>query len=70
MEAKSKDLAMEDVEILLHQYKDLVVKYTILCKAINCLSVSEKEPLLLQLKMQGVDTHTNDQTNSHRDISQ
>ncbi|KAK2385852.1 vacuolar protein sorting-associated protein 9A [Trifolium repens] len=74
MEAKSKDLEMGDVDILLHQYKDLVSKYTILCKAINCLSVSEKEPLLHQLEMQGAgsinNTNTNDQTASHQDKSQ
>lgn len=56
MEAKSKDLAMGDVDILLHHYKDLVAKCTILCKAINRLSMAEKEPLLHQLEMQGAGT--------------
>ncbi|GAU16351.1 hypothetical protein TSUD_117000 [Trifolium subterraneum] len=73
MEAKSKDLEMGDVDILLNKYKDLVAKYTILCKAINCLSVSEKEPLLHRLEMQGagsINTNINDQTTSHQDKSQ
>lgn len=72
MEAKSKDLAMEDVDILLHQYKELVSKHTILCKAINGLTVLEKESLLHQLEMQGINTNasTNDQTTLHQDKSQ
>ncbi|CAI8595793.1 unnamed protein product [Vicia faba] len=53
MEAKSKDLAIEDVDVLLHHYKELVSKHTILCKAINCLTELEKESLLHQLEMQG-----------------
>jgi len=67
MEAESKDLAMEDVDILLNHYKDLVAKYTIICKAINCLSMSEKEPLLHQLECHGINTNTNDGTTSHED---
>lgn len=53
MEAKSEDLSIGDMDILLCHYKDLVAKYTILCKAINCLSMPEKEPLFRQLEMQG-----------------
>ncbi|XP_050879196.1 vacuolar protein sorting-associated protein 9A [Lathyrus oleraceus] len=64
MEAKSKDLEMEDVDILLHHYKDLVSKHTRLCKAINCLPVLEKESLLRQIEMHGNSTNTNDQTTS------
>lgn len=77
-EAKGEELAVEDVDILLNHYKDLVAKYTILCKAIDCLSVPEKEPLLHHLEMQGagsllsqhnkINTNTNDQTISeHQD---
>ncbi|XP_058721954.1 vacuolar protein sorting-associated protein 9A-like [Vicia villosa] len=80
MEAKSKDLEMEDVDILLHHYKELVSKHTILCKAINGLTVLEKESLLHQIEMQGAgsvisecngtNSNTNDQTTSHQDKSQ
>ncbi|TKY49870.1 Vacuolar protein sorting-associated protein 9A [Spatholobus suberectus] len=56
MEAKSKELTVGDVEILLIHYKDLVAKYTILCKAISCLSTSEREPLLRHLEKQGAAT--------------
>ncbi|KAK7322430.1 hypothetical protein VNO77_25809 [Canavalia gladiata] len=50
MEAKSQELAVRDVDMLLSHCKDLVAKYTILCKAISCLSTSEREPLLHQLE--------------------
>ncbi|CAJ1958587.1 unnamed protein product [Sphenostylis stenocarpa] len=50
MEAKSKELTVGDVDMLLSDYNDLVAKYTILCKAISCLSTSEREPLLRQIK--------------------
>ncbi|KAJ1420566.1 VPS9 domain [Sesbania bispinosa] len=77
MEAKSEELTVGDVEMLLSHYKDLVTRYTILCKAINCLSTQEKEPLLLHLEMQGAGTllpkhgginkGTNDQPTPHQD---
>ncbi|QCD95411.1 hypothetical protein DEO72_LG6g104 [Vigna unguiculata] len=56
MEAKSKGLTVGDVEMLLSDYKDLVNKYTILCKAISCLSTSEREPLLRQIEKQSAAT--------------
>ncbi|XP_027333807.1 vacuolar protein sorting-associated protein 9A-like [Abrus precatorius] len=58
MEAKSEELAIEDVDMLLSQYKDLVAKYTILCKAISCLSTSERDPLLHHLEKQGAGTNS------------
>uniref|UniRef100_I1JVP8 VPS9 domain-containing protein n=2 Tax=Glycine max TaxID=3847 RepID=I1JVP8_SOYBN len=59
MEAKSKELTVGDVDMLLSDYKDLVAKYTILCKAIGCLSTAEREPLLRHLEMQGPETLLN-----------
>ncbi|KAL2335862.1 hypothetical protein Fmac_010308 [Flemingia macrophylla] len=56
MEAKSKELTVGDVDILLSHYKDLAAKHTILCKAISCLSTSEREPLLRHLEKQGAGT--------------
>lgn len=56
MEAKSKELTVGDVDMLLSDYKDLVAKYTILCKAISCLSTSEREPLLRQIEKQSAET--------------
>ncbi|XP_015953107.1 vacuolar protein sorting-associated protein 9A [Arachis duranensis] len=52
MEARSGELKERDVDRLLSLYKDLVLKYTALCKAIDCLPISEKEPILGHLKMQ------------------
>ncbi|KOM43015.1 hypothetical protein LR48_Vigan05g061900 [Vigna angularis] len=56
MEAKSKGLTVGDVDVLLSDYKDLVSKYTIMCKAISCLSTSEREPLLRQIEKQSAGT--------------
>ena len=52
MEAKGRELTERDVDRLLSLYKDLVAKYTRLCKAIDCLPNSEREPILRHLKMQ------------------
>ncbi|MED6167248.1 Vacuolar protein sorting-associated protein 9A, variant 3 [Stylosanthes scabra] len=52
MDAQSRELKERDVDRLLSLYKDLVVKYTALCEAIDCLPNSQKEPILSQLKMQ------------------
>lgn len=56
MEAKSRGLTVGDVDVLLSDYKDLVSKYTILCKAISCLSTSEREPLLREIEKQSAGT--------------
>jgi len=56
MEAKGKELTVGDVDMLLSDYKDLVAKYTILCKAISCLSTSERQPLLRQIEKQSAGT--------------
>ncbi|KAK7334486.1 hypothetical protein VNO80_26243 [Phaseolus coccineus] len=65
MEAKSKELTVGDVDMLLSDYKDLVAKYTILCKAISCLSTSEREPLLRQIEKQSAQTLLS-QTTPHK----
>ncbi|RDY00378.1 Vacuolar protein sorting-associated protein 9A, partial [Mucuna pruriens] len=67
MEAKSKELTDGDVDMLLSDYKDLVAKYTILCKAISCLSTSEREPLLRHLQNNGQGTLLSQ--DQHRDTS-
>lgn len=69
MEANSKDLTGRDVDMLLSHYKDLVAKYTILCKAISCLSMSEREPLLRYLEKQGAETLLSQQHGISTDTS-
>ncbi|KAI4324029.1 hypothetical protein L6164_023597 [Bauhinia variegata] len=50
LEAKTGELTVRDVDRLLGLYKDVVTKYTSLCKAISFLSTSEREPLLRHLE--------------------
>ncbi|XP_027939743.1 vacuolar protein sorting-associated protein 9A-like isoform X2 [Vigna unguiculata] len=66
MEAESKGLTVGDVEMLLSDYKDLVNKYTILCKAISCLSTSEREPLLRQIEKQSAATLISHHPGTHQ----
>ena len=56
LESKSGDMTMRDVDRLLSLYKDVVHKYTTLCRAISHLSTSEREPLLRHLELQGADS--------------
>lgn len=44
MEAEPGDLTVEDVESLLSLYKDVVTKYTSLCKAVRHLNMPRTEP--------------------------
>lgn len=53
LEAKSEEMTLKDVDRLLILYKDVVAKYTTLCRAISNLSTSEKEPILRHLESQG-----------------
>lgn len=55
LQAESAELTVRDVDRLLSLYKDVVAKYTTLCRAISHLSTSEKGPLLRQLQLQGVE---------------
>ncbi|KAK4285046.1 hypothetical protein QN277_001792 [Acacia crassicarpa] len=54
LEAKSEEMTLKDVDRLLILYKDVVAKYTTLCKAISNLPPSDKEPILRCLESQGV----------------
>ena len=43
MEAESGELTVGDVETLLTTYKDVVLKYTTLCRALKRLSISNSK---------------------------
>ncbi|KAJ7982562.1 vacuolar protein sorting-associated protein 9A-like [Quillaja saponaria] len=50
LEAKAGELTVRDVDRLLSLYKDVVSKYTNLCKAVSHLPLSQREPLLPHLQ--------------------
>ncbi|XP_028806016.1 vacuolar protein sorting-associated protein 9A-like [Neltuma alba] len=53
LEAKSDEMTLKDVDRLLTIYKEVVAKYTTLCRLINNLPTSDKEPMLRRLESQG-----------------
>lgn len=53
MEAEAGELTVRDVERLLSLYKDVVTKYTTLCKAVRSFPPRKTEPSIRQL--QGTD---------------
>ena len=62
LESKGRDLTTKDVDRLLNVYKDVVAKYTSLCKAISHLSTSEREPLLRHLQLRELGSMLETQT--------
>lgn len=67
LESKGRDLTAKDVDRLLNVYKDVVAKYTSLCKAISHLSTSEREPLLRHLQLQELDSMLETQTTNENE---